>query len=60
MQEEYCKKHKVPLFAPKQCQHKNKWHSAPDLPNDFNELFSIEEASMGLITGCKCGKSWCD
>jgi len=51
-QEEYCEKHKVPMFAPVLCYgcNRNIW-----------EGITLEKATDEHITGCPyCGKSFCD
>ena len=52
-QEEYCEKHKVPMFAPKdKCYSCNR--------NIWDKI-TLEQATNELITGCPyCNKSFCD
>jgi len=52
-QEEYCKKHNVPFFPPKD--------KCYDCKNKIWEKITLDQATNEHITGCPyCGKSFCD
>jgi hypothetical protein len=51
LQEEYCKKHNVPVFLLEQCARCGK--------NPTNYI-TEKKASTELVTGCHCGWSFCE